>query len=400
MVKFYEYVKGENERTAKLFGIPVMKQTSDYMTAERTQEFLGGLIVTRKVSDPASNYTGKEVKLLGYPVFKRVEKDNFRTYYAFGKIIHKVSLIDLFRKEYFKYFDGKYDDIYILNANSGEIYLTLTYIISSLIKRNKSKAPLLVATKKYHADMIRMICPDIPFVYAKKLKIKLSGDVFNIDNFRIFLLFDSAHFRQVEIDIKNKPIGEIHYFKSMLNRLKISEEDVVMRKITVPADAEESMRHKIGKMGLNLNKFIFLAPEAFSCKLYDDDFWCELINRFKTKGYDVFVNLTSEDVKLKSAVDYKTCSLTFAEAFALAKYAVKIVSLRSGFTEFLLQTGVPVYVLYTKFRDRHMFNDIDISHFLSGFELTQLPFVDKSKIHEFNMFETSPGLCIDTITAE
>ena len=47
-MKIYEYIKGENERAAKLFGIPIMEQTSDYMTAERFQKFLGGIVTTYK----------------------------------------------------------------------------------------------------------------------------------------------------------------------------------------------------------------------------------------------------------------------------------------------------------------------------------------------------------------
>ena len=34
-MNIFEYSKAENERGAKLFGIPIIEQTSDYMTAER-----------------------------------------------------------------------------------------------------------------------------------------------------------------------------------------------------------------------------------------------------------------------------------------------------------------------------------------------------------------------------
>ena len=75
----------------------------------------------------------------------------------------------------------------------------------------------------------------------------------------------------------------------------------------------------------------------------------------------------------------------------------KIVSLRSGFTEFLLQTNIPMDVIYTKFRKRHFFDDLNTYEVMSGFGLKQLPFVDKSKIREFNMYEQSPKDCIETI---
>lgn len=396
-MKIYEYIREENERTAKLFGIPVMKQTSDYITAERYQEFLGGLITTIKLSSKESDSSNEEIKILGKSVIKRFEENNFRTYSFLGFEYRKISLIEEFKKQYFKYFDKQYDDIYILNANSGEIYLTLTYLIDALIKRNGSKKPLLVATKKYHIDIIKMLCPDIPYVYIKKLRLKITTESFNIDNFRFFLLYDSQHFKQVEIDIKQNELGKHHYFKSILDRLDMSESDVKMRKMNVLPSAEKSMLKKVEKTGLNLDKFVFLAPEAQSCKLYDEDFWVVLVNKLQEMGYDVFVNLVKKDIKLKNAIDFKTCDLSFAEAFALAKKAKRIVSLRSGFTEFLLQTDVPIDVLYTKFRHRPIFNDMSSYHVLHGFGLIQLPFVDVSKIQEFNMFEMAPAECLERI---
>lgn len=396
-MKIYEYKRGENERTALIFGIPVMKQTSDYMTSERHQEFLGGLITTTKLNSKESDSSNKEIKILGKSVIKRVEENNYRVYSFLGKEYKKISLLKEFKKLYFKYFSNEYDDIYILRANSGEIYLTLTYLIDSLIKKNGSKKPLLVATKKYHIDMIKMICPDLPFVYIKKLNLKVVGDTFKIDNFRFFLLYDSIHFRKVEIDIKENELGKHHYFKSILDRLNMSEDDLKMRKMNVLHSAEQSMLEKVEKTGLNLNKFVFLAPEAQSCKLYDEDFWVVLINKLQEMGYDVFVNLTEKDIKLKNAIDFKTCELSFAEAFALAKKAKRIVSLRSGFTEFLLQTDVPIDVLYTKFRHRHIFNDMAVEYVLSGFGLSELPNVNKNLLFEFNMSEVENNNVIDKI---
>ena len=73
------------------------------------------------------------------------------------------------------------------------------------------------------------------------------------------------------------------------------------------------------------------------------------------------------------------------------------MSLRSGFTEFLLQTETPMDVLYTKFKHRHFFDDMDIYHVMSGFGIMQIPLIDKSKIREFNMFEMSPSECLNQI---
>ena len=55
-------------------------------------------------------------------------------------------------------------------------------------------------------------------------------------------------------------------------------------------------------------------------------------------------------------------------------------------------------VLYTKFRQRHSFDDLDITHVMSGFGLLTLPGINKDKIREFNMFEVAPSTCINCIT--
>lgn len=396
-MKIYEYIREENKRTAKIFGFPVLVQTSDYMTTDRTQKFLGGMVTTFKVTAPHNDCSQKEIKIFGLSFIKRLEQNNCHTYFLFNKTIRKISLFNVFKKNYFKYFDKQYDDIYILSANSGEIYLTLTYLIDILIKKNGSKKPLLLPTQKYHLDIIKMLCPDIPHTYIKKLKLNIVGNTFKIDNFRFFLLYDTPHFKQVENDIKNNPVGEQHYFKSILTRLNISMDELSMRKITVPPEDEQNMLKQVATTGLNIEKFVFLAPEAQTCKLYDEDFWVQLINMLQKKGYDVFVNLVDNTVKLEGALDFKTCKLNFAEVFALAKRAKKIVSLRSGLTEFLLQTNVPIDVLYTKFKHRHFFNDMDIYQVMSGFGISQIPFVDTSKIQEFNMFEMSQKDCLEKI---
>lgn len=393
-MKIFEYIKGDKERTLKVMGLTLMQKLVDYKTTEKFQYLLGGLISTCKILNREENYIEKNIKILGHPLIKCIEKNNYKTYYLGTKEVLKKSLLDDFKKKYFKHFapfKNKHDDIYILKANSGEIYLTLTYIIEALIKRNGSKSPLLVATKKYHVDMIKMFCPDIPYIFVKDIKIKFEAKNFNIEKLKFYLLFDDNFLKKTGAEIKSSKKN--HYFKSILSLLNFTISDISMRKPTVSIEDEDNMLNKLKKTSLNLENFVFLAPEAQCCKHYDDDFWCELINKFQQKGYDVFVNIMTDDINLNYAKNYKSCNLSFTEAFALAKRAKKIVSLRSGFTEFLLQTNTPIDSLYTNFRH----NVLSASQVLSGFSLKELPFVDCSKIQEFNMYEISPKDCIEQI---
>lgn len=74
-----------------------------------------------------------------------------------------------------------------------------------------------------------------------------------------------------------------------------------------------------------------------------------------------------------------------------------IVSLRSGLTECLLQTNVPIFSLYTKFRNRYIFNDMQVEYVFSGFGLNKLPHIDSKKIHEFNMSEVNNNQVIKAV---
>lgn len=396
-MKVFENTKHSKKEKFKILGIPIFEQTSDYMTAEIHQKILNGVISTVKNNNKDSDGSNKEIKIFGKTILKREEKDNYRKYYLGNLKIHQVSLLKIFKKRYFKYVNGDYDDVYILRANSGEIYLLLTYLLDSLLKKNGSKRPLLFATKKYHVDMIRMICPEIPYVYVGKLRLKLSEKPFSIDGKRFFLLFNRYYFRQVEQNIKNNKLGQYHYFQGIMYRLGMTEEDISMRRINVSPEDEKTMLEKVKSTGLNLEKFVFISPEAQSCEMLNEDFWFELISQIKAKGYDVFMNLTGENFKLRNTSIYKTCRLTFAEAFALARLSKKIISLRSGLTEFLIQTGVPMDVLYTKFSQRAFVNDMNIDQIISGFGLMKIPFIDMFKVQEFNMNEVSQDLCIEKI---
>lgn len=134
-----------------------------------------------------------------------------------------------------------------------------------------------------------------------------------------------------------------------------------------------------------MNNFVFLAPEARSCQLMDNNFWIKLINTLNANGYDIFVNMVDNILDLKDA-KYKTCELTYSEAFALAKRAKKIISLRSGFTEFLLQTETPIDVLYTKFKIRHYFRDMAVEEVMAGFGIKDIPNTSHLPIKEYNSY--------------
>lgn len=380
-MKFFGYQRLSDGGEYKFFGLSLYRHTTDYMTSERHQKFLCGLVSTVRKKDIGHYHLVKQIKFLGKTIINREENGVDRVYYFLDRVIKKIPLIKIFEKNYIKLIDKKYDDVYMLHGNSGEIYLFLTYFLDACLKKNQSKNPLFIATKKYHIDMIKMICPEIPYVFSKKLRLNIKFDKFETAGHKFFIVFTNDYFNIVEHKVKSSNVGEFNYFDSIADCLGIKKEDIKMRKIVVPKEYEISMSEKIKKINLNTDKFIFIAPEAVSASSLNEKFWINLIKKYNDEGYDVFINITQDDAKYGNK-GYKTCDLNFCEAFMLAKKAKKIIMLRSGFSEFLLQTNVQMDVLYTKFRYRHVFQDMSVEKVLSGFSLYNIPEIKKDLINE------------------
>ena len=221
-----------------------------------------------------------------------------------------------------------------------------------------------------------MICPDIPYVYIDYVYVNIRGDEFQIDNMKFIKIFSGEHFRRVEDYLKEGNLNA-HYFYSILDTLNISINEINIRPMQTIEKSRKSMLKKINKLGLNLDKFVFISPEANSCEYLENSYWKGLIKNLQKEGYDIFVNMLSDKVDL-SDLNYKSCKLTYSEAYELVKFAKKVYSLRSGFTEFLLDTKVPMEVYYTKFRN----NTITAELIQSGFGMSRIPGVDMSIIDE------------------
>lgn len=72
-----------------------------------------------------------------------------------------------------------------------------------------------------------------------------------------------------------------------------------------------------------------------------------------------------------------------SRGFFISRLSKKIVSLRSGLSELLLETGIPIDVLYNKFKNRRCFNDMTVRQIMSGFMLEKLPDLGFGNIAEY-----------------
>lgn len=114
----------------------------------------------------------------------------------------------------------------------------------------------------------------------------------------------------------------MHYFNSMLQHFNLTPSELIPNKILVSTECAKSAFAKAEALGLNLKNFVYIAPEARSCMLIDNYFWEKLIEEYTKLGIDVFVNLNDKSLNLKED-SYKTCYLSYPEAFSLAGSAKK-----------------------------------------------------------------------------
>lgn len=351
-MKIFEFKKNKTERYFKLFGITIYKNLSK----EREQFILNGLISIKKEWIPKEYIKKKEIKILNHSLIKLKEDGDYCYFYIFNKLIKKQRAIDYYGKKLVKYIENKHDDIYIFSANSGETFIFLTYFADAFIKKHSSKKPLFICLQKYLCELVKMIYPEIPCIYIKTPFMFVKQEPFIYKNKRFFRIFNITFLEKAYKKIKDETIP-CSYFKLQQEELNISDEEIKIKPIKISKEVEESMNTKVKEIGLNIDNFIFIAPEAKSCLSADNDFWINIINEFHEKGYDIFMNLNDNKVHINE-VEYKSSLLTLSEGFALAKRAKKIITLRSGFAEILSQSGVDMDVIYT---DKGMYRTFQIS---------------------------------------
>ena len=144
------------------------------------------------------------------------------------------------------------------------------------------------------------------------------------------------------------------------------------------------MLEKIKKINLNLDNFVLIIPEANTCKELPESFWEELIEKYKSLGFDIFVNALNS----KFNSQYKYTFLDFEELFSLAKKAKRIIALRCGLIELFTELNVPMDILYTGFKNRIFLNAMDVKYVMPGFSLYNFPYIKKELIREINAEES------------
>ena len=318
----------------------------------------------------------REISFLGITIIQYGRKETSGIKEKYLKIFPKCyeskvldKIISFLPKE------NKYDHVWVVRTTGMGEALLLNYMMDELKKNWKVKNPCIVSQREVYKELFAMYT-DTPFYvlnmqhddyshYLRKRDVKYKGKYFHVhhctidESLALVAQFRKGEERRHALDVYREWAGIEKYYQATPT---FSEE---IRKCTLK---------KIEGMNLNLDKFIFLSPEAKTTKEIDSRFWEKISHIWEKRGYDVYVN-TSDG---KTTFGKSTC-LGVAEACYLASRAKRIIALRCGFAEVLaaVKERGGIYVLYPR-----AFKIVEAEEFYRFFGLRNYPFYDKNNTFE------------------
>lgn len=361
-------ITNRNKETYKIFGITVCKIIKNYDF--KYKSVLGIFHKTKKYHNSVEKRT---IKLCNMSITERIESLDSIEYKILNFNSNKINKVEATTKNLRKIIDKKYNKVFILKSNLGEAYLFLKYILNGLIE--KTDKPLIIATKKYHLNLINMIVPNIDKKLVQSLKYETNKKIYTVDNQQIYVAFPMKFYIDTEEKIKQ---GNCHYLSEMYNFFRISRENILnTNKIKISIHVEKLIDDYLEEN--NIDKFIFLSTDATTCESIDSEFWDKL----------------EEQLKIKIIRNKR--EMTIEEAYYLAQKSVATITLRSGLSEILADVNNLHIILYTKFKKRYRFDVISEMKVSKGYSIQAIE-PNRKNIYEIGYSEKSRDEIIKWIT--
>ena len=208
------------------------------------------------------------------------------------------------------------------------------------------------------------------------LSFAIEKDFYSQDDRNIFVYINKDFIYKLMNTYKNSDNPE-HYVRAVQNLFEFKPDEI---NSAFCADSNQRLLvlNKLKKSGLNINKFIFVSPDALSIYPLSNHFWEELEANLKHKGYDIFVN---------------SKAFTITEAKIIASYSKGIIGMRSGFIETLLELNKPMHIIYTPM----LINNMPADKFCKAHSLVFYPYTKKELIFEYENQNNNEKLIMEEI---
>lgn len=233
--------------------------------------------------------------------------------------------------------EAQIENIIFLRCGIGE-----TYIFSTILEAYMSKKNINLSDTCFGGSSI--LFRDVLLMKQQSLiyrQFPLPRDLFLFscekEHYRYrgkdiyFVLSKDFAYKLCE-DLKSN-VKRNNIFTEICNLYGIDKTKIQSTQVYLPDGTNDRAISKIKKYNLNLDKFVYLMPDANSSLCLSTKFWKKLEAQLRSLGYDVF---------------YNTKALDLFESFYIAANSKAIIGLTSGFLDMMLQTGVPIYCIFTK----------------------------------------------------
>lgn len=334
-----------------LFGLPVYEKFRTDNSLRR--RYLGGLY-TEVAFFSSFEERERKVSLLGLPLWKRVRENGVFTWSAFGHIpVKSLDIQEKFEESVdalFRHYDIKrvngQKSLIVFWGNSGEVSVLCRMYFDQLLRQigidNPKDEVVVLCTKRYHADILRLYYPDIRFVVGKPWALRYMTDDVELEHWRVKLCFPGKYFGMFE---KIAEMGTAMNFVRYMRKYFGFEEAYELREPDRQTleKAWERVKAKLEIDEKRAAKTVIFCMESFTSSEVPMGTWDQCRNEMIEQNLEIYVNETNPESKK---------FLNYVEIFALAQKAHSIVAVRSGLVDFLTPAKKPMKVFYTDFGDR------------------------------------------------
>ncbi len=363
-MKILDKKTNNKEEIYSIFGIQVCKITKDYNY--KIKELLKFIVKEKIFKDYIET---KKIKILNYTLYKRVETLDNIEISLFNIAIKRISKVTELKKQLKKIVNSKYNKVFIIKSNLGEAYLFLKYVINELI--TSEDVPIIIATKKAHLSLIKILVPNIKYQFIKSLKYEVNNKIFKIGEQIVYIAYPLKFYIDAEAKIAT---SKTHYLNEMYNYFRISKGNKHnFNKIRITNTVKQEINDYLKRN--NISKFIFIVKEATTSESIPEAFWKEL------------------EEKLCIKTIYNSMNLNIEESYYLSQKASAIISLRSGLSEILSEGKNTHIILYTNFKNRYKFKPLEAKYIINAYSIKD------TEINRNNIFEIAytPGKTIENI---
>lgn len=284
-----------------------------------------------------------------------------------------------------------HDDIYLLLKHIGDAYAVLCFI-TALIRAHGSRRPVVAVCSAQLYELAVMTRPELhvariyPPQLAAFFECCMTAPEIRLGPWRLIMYRNNhGHFQRLAFPVLRQGLTSLPKLEVHARYLGCRMDDIDIPPLRLLPEAVASALDKVRRSGLNMERFALLCPESYSADLLNwGEFWMPLIAGLRAQGYDIYVNLTRLPPGCRSDGLYGF-TLGLAEICALAWRAGRIIALRSGLTELLAQSPVPLDVIYT----------IPQSHNT----LRHFPHVNMKQLREYDAQALGAQKCLELVLA-